>query len=214
MSHSLLALRHQIRYSFSVDACGDWTSGAGLCRRLVNSRCSARIASHCFPRPRFELGLLSPVPEVSAKRVRQQVAGSPIIRHDEFDVGLSTPFFSLQMTIMLGDSDGSARQSASKPQAQPMQPVVPNSLGARQMLHRSTNSQSLERWTGCEKWPNLLNVSTLTRPVDCGRTVCVRHRGACQPPLKTLSSRMTEISSALAFSTNVLLSNLPLVSSM
>ena len=31
---------------------------------------SARIASPCFTRPRFELGLSSPAPQVSAKRVR------------------------------------------------------------------------------------------------------------------------------------------------
>ena len=32
---------------------------------------SARIASPCFPRPRFEVGLSSHVPQVSAKRVRK-----------------------------------------------------------------------------------------------------------------------------------------------
>ena len=51
-------------------ACGNWTSGADL-----SSTCglmmSARIASLCFPRPRFELGLSSRVPQISTRRVRQ-----------------------------------------------------------------------------------------------------------------------------------------------
>ena len=38
MSHSSLALRRQIRFAL-CDASGDWTSGAGLCRRLVDSWC-------------------------------------------------------------------------------------------------------------------------------------------------------------------------------
>ena len=36
-----------------------------------------------------------------------QVADSPIIRHDVFDVGPSTPYFSLPMTMLLGVFDGS-----------------------------------------------------------------------------------------------------------
>ena len=48
--------------------CNSWTSG-----RLPSTlgfTTSARIASPCFTRPRFELGLSSRAPQVSAKRVR------------------------------------------------------------------------------------------------------------------------------------------------
>ena len=55
---------------------------------------SARIASSCFTRPRFELGLSSRAPQVSAKRVRlsctlkSRVLSS--IHHDVLNIGLST----------------------------------------------------------------------------------------------------------------------------
>ena len=59
---------------------------------------SARIASPCFTRPRFELGLSSRVPQVSAKRVRlscflkSRVLSS--IHHDVLDIDLSTQHLS------------------------------------------------------------------------------------------------------------------------
>ena len=40
-----------------------------------------------------------------------QVAGTPIIRHEVFDVGPSTPYFSLPMIIVLGDDDDSVTDS-------------------------------------------------------------------------------------------------------
>ena len=56
---------------------------------------SARIASPCFTRPRFELGLSSRAPQVSAKRVRLSCflksRVSSFIHHDVLNVGLSTP---------------------------------------------------------------------------------------------------------------------------
>ena len=36
-SRSLPTLRHRLLYSFFFGACGEWTFGAGLCRRLVDS---------------------------------------------------------------------------------------------------------------------------------------------------------------------------------
>ena len=80
--------------------------GLNIRRGPLSSTCglmvSAWVASPCFPRPRFELGLSSRVPQVSAKRVRHsRVADSPIIRHDVFDVGPSTPYFSSPMAIMV-----------------------------------------------------------------------------------------------------------------
>ena len=56
---------------------------------------SARIASPCFTRPRFELVLSSRAPQVSAKRIRlscslkSRVLSS--IHHDVLNIGLSTP---------------------------------------------------------------------------------------------------------------------------
>ena len=42
----------------------------GLCHRPVGSYSLLGLLSPCFPRPRFELGLSSRVPQVSAKRAR------------------------------------------------------------------------------------------------------------------------------------------------
>ena len=59
---------------------------------------SARIVSPCFTRPRFELGLSSRAPQVSAKRVRlscflkSRVLSS--IHHDVLDIDLSTQHLS------------------------------------------------------------------------------------------------------------------------
>ena len=59
---------------------------------------SAWIASSCFTRPRFELGLSSRAPEISAKQVRlscslkSRVLSS--MHHDVLNVGLFTPHIS------------------------------------------------------------------------------------------------------------------------
>ena len=68
--------------------------GVDIRRGPLSSTCglmmSARIASPCSPRPRFELGLSSRVSNMSANRVRQSCfimsRDSPIIRHDVVDV--------------------------------------------------------------------------------------------------------------------------------
>ena len=76
---------------------------------------TARIASPCVPRPRFELGFSSArstgLRQTRSTVMLHQVAGSPIIRHDVFDVGPSTPYFSLPMIIVLGDNDDSVTDS-------------------------------------------------------------------------------------------------------
>ena len=59
---------------------------------------SARIASPCFPRPKFELGLSSRVPQESAKRVRLSCSiksrFSQSCVKDVVNVGPSTPHLS------------------------------------------------------------------------------------------------------------------------
>ena len=76
--------------------CTSWTSGhLPLTPGFMTS---ARIASPCFTRPKFELGLSSRAPEVSAERVRlsctlkSRVFSS--MHHDVLNVGLSTPHIS------------------------------------------------------------------------------------------------------------------------
>ena len=70
MSYSLLALRHRIRCSFSVTLVGTGHQ-ARASVVIFGLVMSARIASPCLQRPRFELRLPSRAPQASAKRVRQ-----------------------------------------------------------------------------------------------------------------------------------------------
>ena len=76
--------------------CKSWTSGH--LPSTLGFMTSARIASPCFTRPRFELGLSSRAPQVSAKRVRPSCflksRVSSFIHHDVLNVGLSTPHIS------------------------------------------------------------------------------------------------------------------------
>ena len=97
------------------DHCGEWTSGAGLCRRLVDPWCLLKLLLADLPRSRFELTLSSRVPHVfrqtSSTIMLHQLANSPIIHHGVFDDGPSTPHFSLPMTITLDVFDGSVTDS-------------------------------------------------------------------------------------------------------
>ena len=78
---------------------------------------SARIASPCFTRPRFELGVSSRAPQVSNKRIRlscslkSHVFSS--IHHDVLNGGLSTPHLSSSTLaiITLGVFDDSVMNS-------------------------------------------------------------------------------------------------------
>ena len=76
--------------------CTSWTSGhLPLTPGFMTS---ARIASSCFTRPKFELGLSSRAPEVSAERVRLSCSLKSRVfssmHHDVLNVGLSTPHIS------------------------------------------------------------------------------------------------------------------------
>ena len=86
------------------EACGNWDIRRGPLSSTCGLMMSARIASLCLSRPRFELGLSSrstDLRQTSSTIMLHQVADSPIIRHDVFYAGPSTPYFSLPMTIML-----------------------------------------------------------------------------------------------------------------
>ena len=73
-----------------------WTSG--LFPLTLGFMTCARIASSCFTRPKFELGLSSRAPQVSAKRVRLSCSLKSrvfsFMRHDVLNIGLSTPHLS------------------------------------------------------------------------------------------------------------------------
>ena len=70
---------------------------------------SARIASPCFTRPKFELGLSSRAPQVSAKRVRLSCSLKSLVfsflRHDVLNVGPSTPHLSSTTRSCMDSSD-------------------------------------------------------------------------------------------------------------
>ena len=104
MSHSLLALRHQIRYLFSVTSVGTGHQA----RASVVDLWTHDVCSDCvslFPAAQVEAGTLvarsTGLRQTSSTIMLHQVADSPIIRHDVFDVGPSTPYFSSPMIIML-----------------------------------------------------------------------------------------------------------------
>ena len=67
-------------------------------RQLLVFMASARIASPCFTRPKFELGLSSRAPHVSAKRVRLSCSPKSLVlsfmRHDVLNIDPSTPHLS------------------------------------------------------------------------------------------------------------------------
>ena len=76
---------------------------SGVCKSWMSSHLpltlgpmtSARIASSCFTRPRFDLELSSTAPQIPAKRVRLSCSLKPRVfsstHHDVLNVGLSTP---------------------------------------------------------------------------------------------------------------------------
>ena len=114
MSHSLLAPRHQIRYSFSVTL----VETGHQARASVVDLWTRDVCSDCvspFPAAQVWAGTLvarsTSLRQTSSTVMLHQVANSPIIRHDVFDGGPSTPYFSLPMVIMLGVFDDSVTDS-------------------------------------------------------------------------------------------------------
>ena len=117
--------------------------GVNIKRGPLSSTCgfmmSARIASPCFPRPRFELGLSSRVPPVfrqtSSTVTPHQVAGSPIVHCDVLDVGPPVPYFSSTVTIMFDVLDNSATDSLADAPSSWLECVLTDSC-SEQLLQR------------------------------------------------------------------------------
>ena len=93
---------------------------ANLRRVPLPSTCgcmtSARIAAPCFTRPKFEVGLSSRAPQVSAKRVRLSChIGFRVfsfVRHDEVNVAQSTSSPVAPAVIMLDVFEDSIMDSS------------------------------------------------------------------------------------------------------
>ena len=111
---------------------------------------SARIASPCFPRPRFELGLSSRVPQVSAKRDRQSCSIKSRILCSSITMcsTLARPrpfFFSLPMIIVLGVFDDSVTNSLTVALSSwfALLLSVLNNFGSEQLLQRCCHRSTL-----------------------------------------------------------------------
>ena len=87
----------------------------GLCRRPVGSYSLLGLLSPCFPRPRFELGLSSRFPQVSAKRARLSCPIRPRLLDHPSQRSQSWPVNTILIIAIRRMSDHRSSASGASP---------------------------------------------------------------------------------------------------